>query len=145
MKERIACLVRGGEVGRRVQERAIAYALQNNQTIVFLHVIDLTQINPENEKQRNTIRTELVWLGKVILNMARRRAKQAGVKAEGMLLSGTVLGAAQEYLSRHPCDRVLIGSPHPNTLNYTQRLERIHQFAKQLEASSGIPVEIIFS
>lgn len=143
MKDRIACLVRGGEMGRMVQERAIAYALQTNQTIVFLHVIDLTQVIPENEKQLDAIKTELVWLGKVILNMARHRAKRAGVKAESVLLFGAVPEAAQEYLRHHSFSRVLIGAPHPSTLNYTQRLKHICQFAGQLEKATGIPVEVI--
>lgn len=143
MKGKIACLVRGGEAGRKVQERAIAYAIENDITIVFIHVVDVSPVNGNGEDIITAMREELSWLGKVILNMARRRAKLAGIKTEGVVLYGTVLEAAQSYLSTHPTNLVLIGSPHPETPNYPQRLEKVHQFAGQLGEFVGVPVEVV--
>jgi nucleotide-binding universal stress UspA family protein len=143
MSGKIACLVRGGEAGRTVQEHTIAYAVEYDKTILFIHVVDSTIVENENERLKTAVHAELTWLGRVTVNIARRRAKQAGARSETVILYGTVQEASQDYLSSHLVERIFIGGPHPDTANFSLRLDRIQQFASQLGDATGVPVEII--
>ena len=142
MSGSITCLVRGGEAGRTVQEQAITFAAENNKRILFAHVIDITPLDNQDISTIKAMQSELEWLGNVILNMACRRAKLSGVSAEGVILYGTVLNAAIEHFSSHPTDAIFIGSPHPEIPDYPQKLERVYQFAGQLEEALDVSVKV---
>jgi len=139
----ITCLVRGGEAGRKVQEHAITFAAENDKSILFAHVIDINPLENQSESTLAAMQTEREWLGKVILNMACRRAKLSGISAEGVILYGSVLNAAIAHLSNTPTDVIFIGSPHPETVDYPQKLERVYQFAGQLEQALNVSVKVV--
>ena len=143
MNEKVACLVRGGEAGRNVQEYTIDYARENHKSVIFLHVVDVDSLPLRNDVLREPAREELTWLGHVKLNTARRRAEAAGVKAVSIILYGTIFEVVRNYLLTSPVEMVLIGSPYPGTDNYDQRLERVHQFAARLSQSTNIQVKVI--
>lgn len=143
MSGTITCLVRGGEAGRKVQEHAIGYAAENNKSILFAHVIDVNPLEGQNESTIIAMKSEREWLGKVILNMACRRAKLSGISAEGVILYGTVLKAVINHLSNLSTSLIFIGSPHPDTPDFPQRLEKAHQFAGQLQEALDVPVELV--
>jgi len=139
----ITCLVRGGEAGRKVQEHAITFAAENNKSILFAHVIDINPLEGQNESTIIAMKSEREWLGKVILNMACRRAKLSGISAEGVILYGSVLNAAIAHLSNTPTDAIFIGSPHPDSADYPQKIERVYQFAGQLEQALDVSVKVV--
>jgi nucleotide-binding universal stress UspA family protein len=143
MNGKIACMVRGGEAGRNVQEYTIDYARVNHKSVVFLHVVDVDSLPLRNDSLREPAREELTWLGHVKLSTARLRAEAAGVKAGAVILYGTIFEAVRNYLLASPVEMVLMGSSHPAADNYEQRLERVHQFAARLSQSTNIQVKVI--
>lgn len=143
MNSKIVCMVRGGEAGRKVQEFAIDYARQNKKTIVFVHIVDIQTIASDVESLKSAAREELTWLGRVTLSMARRRAEQAGIQVEVAILYGSIFEAICAYLAENPAEHVFLGSPHPGSENYSQRLERVQGFAERLRQASGIDVQMV--
>jgi nucleotide-binding universal stress UspA family protein len=143
MNEKVACMVRGGEAGRKVQEYTIAYSRTNHKSVVFVHVVDIGSLSLTNEALHESAREELTWLAHVNLSIARRRAESAGVKAEVVILYGNIFEAIQNYLRVSPVDLVLMGAPHPGTENFNQRLERVREFAARLSQSTNVPAKVI--
>ena len=143
MNGKIVCMVRGGEAGRKVQEHAIKFAVENNKALIFVHIVDTQSLADGNGNLASAARDELTWLGRVTLSMARRRAEQAGIQVEIAILYGTIFEAISAYLNQNPAEQVFIGSPHPGSDNYAQRVERVKNFANRLRQVIGIPVQIV--
>lgn len=139
-RERVVCMVRGGEPGREAQAQAINYALAHDCSLIFVHVVDLPGFPLSNEELREPARDELAWLGRVILAMARRRAQSAGVRAETLILFGSLFEQMENLMQERPARRIYVGAPHPSVTNYVERMQRVQAFADRLSRATGVPV-----
>jgi nucleotide-binding universal stress UspA family protein len=145
MTGRVLCLVRGGEAGRKVQERAIAYARSQQKELTFLHVVDIRRIPTELEELQPAIRDEMFWLAHVTLSIARRRAASQGVNAKIDIISGSFFEAVLEYASDPQIEIVFMGSPHLGTPDYDERIKKVQRFAERLHQAANVEVVIVDS
>lgn len=142
MNKKVVCMVRGGEAGRDVQLQAIAYAQSHQLELVFVHVVNVDRFVFENEALKAPAIDELTWLARVILSLARRRALEAGIKAEIVILQGTALEQMRIFLEKTPAECVFIGAPFSGANHLEQRRERGAAFADQLHNLTGVDVII---
>jgi len=143
MNSRVVCMVRGGEAGRRVQRQAISYSQNTGLPLVFLHIMYLRGLSLKNEALLDSARREMTWLARVTLNLARARARNAGLKADIIIRQGPILETTITFLQEGPVERIFIGSPSAENPDYQEKLIRVQQFAQQITAATGVQV-IVF-
>lgn len=142
MNSRVVCMVRGGEAGRRVQRQAITYAQKHNSPLVFLHIIYLRGFSDRDKALSDPVRKELTWLARVTLNLARSRARSAGIQADIAIRYGPFLDTTIAYLKEGPVDRIFLGSPVEDSPAYMENLSRLREIAAQISEAAGVQVTI---
>jgi Universal stress protein family len=142
MNAKVVCMVRGGESGRLVQEKAAAFSIQENLTLVFLHIVDQRVFSSENESLIKAWRDEMTWLGLVTLGLARKRAEDRGLKTETVILHGPIYETTIKFLKENTISRLFIGSPHIGAEDFDQRLNKIKIFAEKIQQDTGVDVVI---
>jgi nucleotide-binding universal stress UspA family protein len=139
----IVCAIRGGEASRRTQERAIQLAKAIDGRLVYFYAVNLDSLGQLSAGEIPAARTELTWLGKVLLQMAQRRATQAGVKAETYIGYGPVREAITHFLSREKVDLLLIGASRRETKQAVFPDGDLDQFARSIVEQIGVKVEVV--
>ena len=94
----IVCATRGGEAGRRTQERAIALAKERGTELIFLCVFDPGFAGSLNSALSAAVIEEQQWLGRALVSVAQERAREQGVEAGAVVLSGPVLESIEDFL-----------------------------------------------
>ena len=143
MNKQIVCMVRSGEAGRTTQDQAIAYTRQSGRQLVFLHIIHPENIAQKMPELLASLREELTWFARVTLNQAKMRAERRGVKAETAIRTGPFYETVLAYTQAHPTDRLYLGKPREETVDYEQRLAQIQAFAERLKQSANIEVMLV--
>ena len=138
----IICATRGGAGSRAVQERAIQYAQEHGHTLVFLFVIDTTNLREVDESLRRALREELRWLGLTLLLIARKRADNAQIDSEIIIREGVVRDEIINFIDEKSADLLLLGAPRGTTATLFGD-DLVEQFAKSIENESGVAVEIV--
>jgi nucleotide-binding universal stress UspA family protein len=137
----VVCATRGGEGSRAAQEQAIRYALENEQDLVFIYVVDFKTLDEFDDSLLPAVRQELTWLGQSLLRIARNRAVHAGVAAEIIIREGDVRLVIEEYLQESQADLLILGAPRGTTANVFGD-DAIEQFAQRIEEDTGVRAEI---
>ncbi len=140
--ELIVCATRGGEASRRTQERAIALAKDRNAELVFLCVVDPDFAGPQSEAVAAALEDELKRLGRSLLNIARARAREQGVSAGIICLSGPVWEEIEAYLRRAKATTLVIGAPRvePTSQAFGEDVQR---FIEHVRQNLGIEVVVV--
>jgi len=138
----IVCATRGGAGSRAVQERAIRYAQDRGYRLVFLFVIDMSNLGSADEFLITALREELNWLGRTLLLIARRRADAAHISSEIVIREGIVQNEIIKYLDESSADLLLLGAPR-GTTDTMLGDDQIERFARSIETQSGVRVEIV--
>ncbi len=134
----IVCATRGGEESQRTEERATQVARESRAALTFLYVV-----NPELPEAYTAkfclelVNEGLADIGRVVLEMAQRRAAAQGVTAKTALRQGQVHEEIAAYMEEHPTvDLLVLGR-----LNEALR-ERLAPFLQKLQ-SQGRGVLIV--
>jgi nucleotide-binding universal stress UspA family protein len=128
----IVCATRGGEAGRRTQERAIALAQERGAELIFLCVFDPNSVGPLSEQLKAAVAAEQRWLGRALLGIAQARARRAGIEAEAVVRSGPVLETIERYLRQIGASALVIGEPKADSALATFHPNRVQHFAHQI-------------
>jgi nucleotide-binding universal stress UspA family protein len=138
----IICATRGGAGSRAVQQRAIQIAQENGHLLIFLYVIDISNLRVVDEGVRKAVREELRWLGLTLLLIARKRADSAQIDSEIIIREGVVRDEIIKFIDEKSDDLLLLGAPR-GTTDTVAGDDLIEQFAKSIENESGVTVEIV--
>jgi nucleotide-binding universal stress UspA family protein len=138
----IICATRGGAGSRAVQERAIQYAQEHGHILVFLFVIDATNLREVDEGLQRALREELRWLGLTLLLIARKRADAAQIDSEIIIREGVVRDEIVNFIDERSADFLFLGAPRGTTATLFGD-DLVEQFAKSIENESGVAVEIV--
>jgi nucleotide-binding universal stress UspA family protein len=141
--EPIVCATRGGEAGRRTQERAIALAKEQGAELVFLCVFDPDVGGSLSHALAEAVEKEQQWLGRTLLGIAQARAQKEGVNASAVVLSGPVLETIETYLRQVNASALIIGEPKKRSALATFRPGRVHHFAEQVRQDTGVHVIVV--
>jgi nucleotide-binding universal stress UspA family protein len=139
----IVCATRGGEAGRRTQERAIALAKERGLELIFLCVFDPNSAGPLDNALAAAVEAEQEWLGRVLTGVARARAREQGLDATAEIRSGPVLESIEEYLCQVDASTLVIGEPKVDSPLSAFRADSIFQCARQVERDTGVQVVLV--
>lgn len=139
---RIVCATRGGAGSRAVQMRAIDYARERDARLVFLYVIDVSNLNATDEHLRVAVRNELHWLGQTLLRIAQKRAENHQVSSDIAMREGPVQEEICRFIMEQSADLLLLGAPRGTTATSFGD-DIIEQFAQSIEDQTSVTVEIV--
>lgn len=140
--ETIVCATRGGAGSRAVQMRAIQYAAERSASLVFLFVIDMSNLDRADENLRSAMREELTWLGRTLLLIARRRADNSQVASEIVIREGSVREEIVKFISERSAELLLLGAPR-GTTDTLFGDDVIEQYASSIQEETGVLVEVV--
>ncbi len=108
---RIACATRGGEASRATEDAAIDLAHKHGAELIFLYVVDVTFAHGHSGKfPIEVVESGVREIGEVVLEQARRRAKENGVKARGEIRTGRVAEEIERFIeSSRKLDALVVG------------------------------------
>jgi nucleotide-binding universal stress UspA family protein len=139
----IVCATRGGEAGRRTQERAIALAKEQGADLVFLCAFDPDFAGPLNDALHDAVAHEQQWLSRALMSIAQARARERGVQAQVAVLSGTVLDVIEEYLCESGASTLVIGEPKIDSPLSAFQVDRVQSCAEHVEQNTGVQVVVV--
>ncbi|RMF27767.1 MAG: universal stress protein [Chloroflexi bacterium] len=138
----IVCATRGGEASRRTQERAIALAKERNAELIFLCVVDPGFAGPQSDAVAAALEDELKRLGRSLLNIAQARAREQGIPAKVICLSGPVWEEIEAYLRRAGAATLVIGAPRIEPTSQAFG-EDVQHFIQHVRQNLGIEVVVV--
>lgn len=139
----IVCATRGGEAGRRTQERAIELAKEQGRELVFLAVFDPCSLGHLNDRLTVAVEEEQRWLGRALLGIARARARRCDVVAETVVRCGPVLETIEAYLREVDASALIIGEPKVDSALAAFQPGRVHHFAERVRQDTGVGVVVV--
>lgn len=139
----IVCATRGGEAGRRTQERAIALAKEQGAGLVFLCVSDPDFAGPLNKALHDAVAHEQQWLNRALMSIAQARARERGVQARVEVRSGSVLDTIEEYLCVSGASTLVIGKPKVDSPLSAFQVDRVQSCAQHVEQNTGVRVVLV--
>jgi len=138
----IVCATRGGAGSRAVQLAAIELAQGTGNPLVFLYVASPGTLGEVTPALQQSVRHELIWLGKALLFVAEKRAHDAGLQARTVTRVGNVQDEICAYLTEHRASILLLGAPRGTTAELSGE-DVVQLFADRIYENSGVEVEII--
>ena len=139
----IVCATRGGEAGRRTQERAIALAKERDDELVFLCVFDPAFAGDLSPALSEAVMEEQEWLGRALMNVAQSRAHKQGVVARAVLHSGPLVESIEEFVCESCASTIVIGEPKVDSALSTFSLDNVQRCADQMVDETGIEVVVV--
>ncbi len=138
----IVCATRGGEGSRAVQLAAIERAKQSGKDLVFLFVADSAMQERVEETLHTAVRNELIWMGNVMLQIAKLRAGARDIDVRLKVRVGQVREEIEQFLQESQAELLLLGAPRGTTATVFGD-DAIEQFARTIQTDTGIQVEVI--
>ncbi|MGW8319111.1 MAG: universal stress protein [Candidatus Promineifilaceae bacterium] len=138
----IVCATRGGASSRAVQRKAIDYARERNQKLVFLYVVDASGLEGVEDILLPAVKSELYWLGRTLLKVAQKRAENMAVTAELEVREGNVQEQIIHFLEERSASLLLLGAPRNSTASVFGD-DAIERFAESIHQASWVPVELV--
>ena len=139
----IVCATRGGEAGRRTQERAIALTKERGTELVFLCVFDPGFAGSLSSALSAAVEEEQQWLGRALMSVAQARAREQGVKAGGVVLSGAVLESIEEFLCESGASTLVIGEAKIDSALSAFRTGTVQSCARHVEQNTDVEVVVV--
>jgi nucleotide-binding universal stress UspA family protein len=139
----IVCATRGGEAGRRTQERAVALAKERGDELVFLCVFDPAFAGHLSHTLSEAVVKEQQWLGRTLMNVAQSRARKQGVQAQAVVRSGPVVENIEDFVRESCASTLVIGEPKVDSALAIFTLDTVQSCAEEMEDKTGIEVVLV--
>ena len=139
----IVCATRGGEAGRRTQERAIALAKERGTELTFLCVFDPGFAGSLSSALSAAVVEEQQWLGRALMGAAQARARKQGVTAGAVVLSGVVLDSIEDFLCESEASALVIGETKVDSTLSTFRHGTVQSCARHVEQNTSVEVVVV--
>ncbi len=138
----IVCATRGGEGSRAVQLAAIDRAKQMGKKLVFLFVADSHVVERVDESLQTAVRGELIWMGNVMLQIAKLRAGARHTQVQLVVRVGDFEEDICRFLHESKADLLLLGAPRGTSATVFGD-DAIEKFAQSIQAATNVNVEVI--
>ena len=139
----IVCATRGGEAGRRTQERAIALAKERGTELTFLCVFDPDCAGSLNRALSAAVVEEQQWLGRALVSVAQARAREQGVKAGAVVLGGVILDSIEAFLCESGATTLVIGEAKIDSDLSAFRHGTVQSCARHVEHNTSVEVVVV--
>jgi nucleotide-binding universal stress UspA family protein len=137
------CAPRGGEAGRRTQERAIALAKERGTELIFLCVFDPNFAGSLSKALSAAVEEEQQWLGRSLVSVAQARAQEQDVEAGAVVLSGVILDSIEEFLCESGASTLVIGEAKIDSALSAFRHGMVQSCARHVEQNTGVEVVVV--
>jgi nucleotide-binding universal stress UspA family protein len=108
-RSQIGCATRGGHASRSTEDYAITLARQRQADIIFLYIVDAAFAGGHTEKfDIEQVQDSLREIGRLVLEQAKERARQHGLRARGEIREGNVADEIQRFVEEHADMDVLV-------------------------------------
>ena len=121
---------------------AIEQARELDVPLVFLFIVDPYSLDGMDGSLETAVSRELGWMGQTLLQIAKRRAQEAGLEAECTLQHGKVRDEIGRFLQANQASRLILGAPRGSTANVFGD-DAVEKFAAAIEAETGVTVQIV--
>lgn len=137
----IVCAIRGGPHSLPTIHLAVSLALETNQPLYFLYIVNLDFLARTTSTRTHTIDREMEEMGEFILLDAQSRAAELGVAAEGLVRHGSIGEQIATLCKELGADYLVIGRPQldedeENVFTHA----RLENFANMVEQQTGAKV-----
>ena len=139
----IVCATRGGEAGRRTQERAIDLAKERRTELTFLCVFNPGFAGSLNSALSAAVVEEQQWLGRALVSVAQARAREHGVEAGAVVLSGVILDKIEEFLCESGASTLVIGEAKIDSALSAFRHGTAQSCARHVEQNTSVVVVVV--
>jgi len=139
----IVCATRGGEAGRRTQERAIALAKERGAELIFLCVFDPSFAGDLNKALSAAVEEEQQWLGRALMGVAQARAREQGVEAGAVVLGGAILDSIEGFLCESGASTLVIGEAKTDSALSAFRHGTVQSCARHVEQNTSVEVVVV--
>lgn len=139
----IVCATRGGEAGRRTQERAIALAKERGAELIFVSVFDPGFAGPLGDALSAAVAKEQQWLGRALMSVAQARARKKGVVADAVVRSGPIREGIEEFLCESNASTLVIGEAKIDSALSAFRPGTIQSCARHIEQNTSVEVIVV--
>ncbi len=137
----VVCATRGGQGSRAVRQLALERAGKTGRSVLFFFALDTTIVQESEETLHVAVRDELEWQGRVLLEIARRQAEEAGVGAKIVIREGRFRDELIDLLKETEASVCLLGAPRGTTATIFGD-DAIERLAAEVQRATGVPVEI---
>jgi len=141
--ERIVCATRGGAASRRVQERAIALAVEHAAELTFLYVSDSCSCGAMSEGLAQVVEEELRRLGRSLLHIAHVRAHERGVEAGMVAKCGPVRQTILDQVIEMQADTLVVGASRAMAGAQEFGGDGIQAFSEEVTRKTGAQVVVV--
>jgi hypothetical protein len=111
--------------------------------LIFLCVFDPDFAGPLDRSLAAAVEEEQQWLGRVLMGVARARAREQGLKAEAEVRSGPVLESIEEFLCQVDASALVIGESKIDSPLSAFRPDRVVSCAEQVKRDTGVQVVVV--
>ena len=139
----IVCAIRGGPASQPTIHKAIELAKESGNKIYYLYVVNLDFLERTASSRTHTISKELRQMGEFILLTAQVQAQSQGVDADGVIHEGKVGEEIIRFCQETRADYVVLGSPKGEHEDNAFTRERLNQFVRLIENTSGAKVVLV--
>jgi nucleotide-binding universal stress UspA family protein len=139
----IVCATRIGESSRVIQTEAIELARSQGKDIVFLHVVNVSNLGDIDPSLVDAANEEMTWLGEALLSVAKYRSRRMGVDADVEIRHGEVSEQIEAVLKERDADILFLGSPRQDSQQQTFTVQAIEEFAQKIQTSTGVEVKLV--
>jgi len=138
---KILCATRGGETSYRTQDAVIALAKEQNDSLLFLYVVDMHFLDKVSGSSVVNAKQELIKMGKFLLLMAQERAAKQNIKADTILREGEMHEEVQSVACEEEVSLVVLGEPVGDESIFD--LADLKTIAAEIEAETGVEARIV--
>jgi len=139
---KILCATRGGEASHRTQGAVVALAREQDDSIVFLYVLDTDFLGyTERAVRPDVVATEMERMGEFLLAMAGERAEKEGVKATFLVKRGHLADALKETAVEQNVTLVALGRPAGEQSRF--QMDSLEKLAAEITEETSIEARII--
>ena len=132
----ILCTTRGGPESYRNQDKAIAYAKERGDSLLFLYVVDLHFLDKTAAPIVVDVGDEVQEMGEFLLLIAKERAKEQGIEAKTISRIGEVREVIKKVALEEGVSLVMFGRPGGEESAF--QLAELEDFAAEIESETGI-------
>jgi nucleotide-binding universal stress UspA family protein len=138
---KILCATRGGEASYRTQDKAIALAKEQGDTLLFFYVVDLCFLDKTAGSGVVDVEGEMTKMGEFLLLMAQERAAEQGVEADTLCHKGEMREELKKAARKEGASLVVLGRPAGAESVF--ELASLEAFASEIEEETNISTVIL--
>jgi nucleotide-binding universal stress UspA family protein len=111
--------------------------------LIFLSVFDPSFAGHLNDALSAAVDKEQQWLARALVSVAQARAKERGVEASVIVLSGPILESIEGFLCESEAQTLVIGEPKIDSPLSAFHRGAVQSCARHVEQNTSVEVVVV--